>query len=421
MTPHETHTKKQDTFSDDDPTTPGRMSRIRRWMGRTLLRRNAAPSAPSASHEAKDHSPDTLRSLETDNFVKEATSLTNAVRFAEQRTLLLQYRPEKEHISSDSMELRESSREPIELTEGEAVGEFLTFLDNFEQHIDDIEENPEELQRLRAISSERGPLMGWKDDGMCQPQPDESLKEWLRRKAKSLRETSFMGASERNEAAEGTASYWKSFLEENSENVICLPQFSEYRTGKSDNYVLESIFSKFSPEERDRFKGRFKNSFNGLEADPENVKIILYDDSMMGGDQMYTRHFEAARNIPHKKSEYRKCFEINLFISDEKRIEEGSDYTYTNATIPVKSYFKAPLARDAADAPEGSRYASRITNGNSSVDINFGLTIHNMVTLMRQFNPDKTYTDSLDMPSLTNIVRPYRQLDPVLTKEMLAA
>lgn len=395
---------------DQNPTqveidTLPRRGGVRKFLGRLGLVQSPGREVDEAIQDP----------FETDNFVKTSPSLMDVGDKASSRIKTFKYIPGEQHVTSEHIGSPEKHPEAEELTEGEGVQSFLKFLGDIDNRVDELEFDREKLANLIDAKGDDKKMWGY---GLDMPSPAEDIKSWFHRKVEALKHTSFIGTKEFEEATAGLAQYWKAYLLADKDRQICIPDSG---SGKSQSFVLERILSNFSEAELQSLGNRFIKDVSEFTASPDKVKIILVDDWMMSGDQMYERRWDGLRSIPFGDTEtadrYRERIEINLLIADEKRLNEGSTYTSYDKALPVKAYFKAPTAMDAADAiePEKERYLSRISGVYSSADSHFSLTVSNLLTILREFGG----TNIPPMPPLTNIVRSYRKNDRPLTKKLL--
>ncbi len=392
--------------------------------------------SPEATSPAPNPMPDTdpvidaqitksevpLNPFEVNNYVRLAPTLIETAQDYASRDQTLEYLPAPIHLTSESMHEKYDEYKAVSTTEGEALAGFLSFLDIIDNTIDGIDADPTRVKHLLELRGDDKKIWGHSDQD--RPQPDEDIKAWLHRKVDALKSTSFLGEKELEEAAAGIADYWKAYLSEDPERQIYLPHLPLDKGGKSYSYVAELVLSHFTPEERQLFRGRIVNEVEQLSATPDKAKIILLDDWMMSGDQMQERSHGTRFLFFHddeRSKAYADSVEINLLIADEERLEKGVDYTIDGSTLPVKAYFKAPAAVDAQDAEADERYRSRITGVHSSADVHFSLTVSNILEFLRNLHPDQSVVEQLAMPPLTNIVRSYRQLQPVATREVVPA
>lgn len=271
--------------------------------------------------------------------------------------------------------------------------------------------------------------------GMDRPEGSAlEIKRWLKRKVEALAQTSYLGEHEVKEAAHGLAVYWKAFLDEDPENQIAIPGIDE----KSSGFVLEKILENYSEVELVRLRGRIINKIKDKTAPDKKLKVVMLDDWLMSGDQVYVRmmhensgFFDTSRQPLTDLTEddfdalgdesepvvqktpsnttFLYDVEINALMSDERRLTDG--YTYGSALVgvPVHAYYRAPEAFDATDGRDLDRYTSRISGLHSSVDHNFGQTMTNVALLTERLHQASASDYKLPkLPALANVIRGYK-------------
>ena len=351
--------------------------------------------------------------IEHDNFAKTAPSLTGLAPKAALRSISFNYLGGSEHESADNIFGTEAYPYAKVANEGEAILGFTKFIDRLSEEAEGATFDQPAVDDL--VSNGTRSLLGTSE--LDRPVEGVDVKQWIKDKCAALKETSFLGSEEFDEATAGLAKYWYSYLTEDPERQICIPATSE---GKSSAFVLESVLSRFDPETVKALEGRFVPRVVDLSAAPDKAKIVLVDDWMMGGDQMFTRagsiFFGEDFGDTTLEDKYGKCLEINLLMADKHRVEEGASYVDRDKRVPVKAYFKAPDAADSGDlnGPD-DRFHSRISGVNSSADIHFSITVSNILTLLTAAGSTEPHA----MPALTNIVRKYRTLEAPTTSMLL--
>jgi hypothetical protein len=413
-----------ETQPQQSEVTAQQAGAFRRMLGRAGL--GISPMSEQQLHQ-------TINPFESDNFALLAPTLNELSEQAATRTSLFTYLEQNNHISSDSFGMEEASQgSEVTLSEGEGIAGFLDFLDELYGDLDSIDFPQEGVKALVTATGKEKVI--WGEDVMDKPKPEEDVKTWIRKRIDALRATSFLGSAEFTEATSGIANYWRSYLEGDPNTQIYLP---EIQGGKSSSFVIENILSNFTDVELEALRGRIVGSIETVTSSPDNLKVILVDDSMMSGDQMRERikrvwrpqvrmSFEEEINLEKEyREKYADCLEIDLLMGDEQRIDEGSqDANIEDAgTIPVKAYFKAPVALDAKDKNQRDDYIypSRITGIYSSVDVHFSLTVSNVISIMNRFRSEDMDAPNYKMPPLTNIVRTYRNVRHERTIDLFAA
>ncbi|MCA9309284.1 hypothetical protein KC973_02810 [Candidatus Saccharibacteria bacterium] len=308
-----------------------------------------------------------IGSLESDGFVCDAPRLAEIARDSTRTTRVTRIESEYSTGGSDP-----DGRPTITETEHVATQHFINFLTNYVQAAEAAGSSHDQ-QRERA----------------------EDILENL----------TFIGEKERQEAVRGIAIYWKSQLRANPNLQLCV--IAGVRRGKrseivkSGEFLLDSVLQEFTDEEIKEFEGRITTEVDDLTADPEDVKIILLDDWVISGQQMSSTASELLHDQATQK--YKSSIEINLVTCPPKRLETGFvDY---GLRIPIKSYFRSHQSRLATHYTSHGAYE---TGAHSSVDYDFEWTyIEGIAGDMRR-TPTKS-KGKVEMPGLTNIVRPYRR------------
>jgi hypothetical protein len=286
----------------------------------------------------------------------------------------------------------------------------------------------------REILSEHEALVGLNDFfvkaiGSFESHGDRDLADRARDMCENL---SFIGEKEYKEAIIGIAEYWKKQLRENPHlkivtvaGEIAKGKYSEdgEPQQKSDEYMLENILEEFSEEDKE-LVNRVVTTLDALDDDEvKDAKIVILDDWTISGSQLAgptgvcTQFIE---NYPQLKDQ----IEVQLIVSNGDRLENGLEIQITSdavdpPTVPVRAYFVAHHARRTDD--KRKRNNTHTTGFHSSVDYDFEQTIEHMVqTLNGYFEQDADPSEHIMMPSLTNIVRPYRKAEGFdLDKERL--
>lgn len=246
----------------------------------------------------------------------------------------------------------------------------------------------------------------------------DALEPELRKTAKDMLESLvFVGEEELSRACEGLSAYYKGFLDEDPENVIVLTsEISDESLTKSDVYVLERILQNFSDAELESLDSRIILGVEGLNTAPAKTKIVVSDDRMITGSQVEDALLSLAHKVP---AQYLPSLEVNLVTATQEDFDNGiplfeeswmkhmGDEYQPLVTVPIKAHFKIPGAKTRNHM---------VTGAHSASDMGFETPISAMVEALNDLDPDNpTY-----MPALTNISRPYRNLDPVRMKKLKA-
>lgn len=235
------------------------------------------------------------------------------------------------------------------------------------------------------------------------PNDNDNLGE----KAQSMLENlSFIGERERLEAAQGIASSWRSYLQDNPKAQLCpVVDMAEPGRPKSGPYLLDTILKNFTDDELLQWNNRLVTAPQNLTAEPEDVHVVILDDWTISGQQLA----EEAALFGKEYPQYKDCIGIQLVIATEERLSGGLEIhvedteigTVSDQQIPVSAYYLAHSASEAA-APVSRAH---ITGAHCSVDYDFENEIAAMAERL-----------DIDMPPATNIARPYREEGIVLNQ-----
>lgn len=400
-----------------------------------------------------------LRGFEFQHFVKQATSLTEATADADSRTSPVRSVAHGKHISADTMSDESEYGQSHTVTEGEAVQLTLSLIDQLANDVSDLELDDDQLAEITAQLATEDEETGEKvlvgsHDNMDVPEVG-NVKDWLAEKLVALRETSFLGEMDIQEASLALALYWKDFLAQDPDNQIVLVEpRSVYRSEKlkSEAYVLEQVLQHYSDDELEQMRGRIIGDIDEATAGIGKLKVVILDDWLMSGDQMQQRlmgsgaemfahgHKRESRGLrsytdaeidallggdstdlpdePEPK-QLKEFVEVNTLMADERRLAHGFTYDSVFKDIPVKAYYCAPDAVDAVSGGLDDRYASRMTGAHSSGDHHFAMTLHNVISIMNHANEiSANGKPPYAMPPLANILRQYRQLDTPQTNKL---
>lgn len=232
----------------------------------------------------------------------------------------------------------------------------------------------------------------------------------------------FLGDKELTEASAGIATLWRSYLQENPKNVLCLTTLflsdgPENPKSKSGPHIIGRILNNFTDEELAAYKGRIIDEPHKLPeigADPDHTRIVLVDDSTMSGNQLglmlaelnqpeLAPYFKTSAPDEFGMSEFFTNVEVNLFVAQPELLERGFNWRNSslqgrNARVPVKAYYKA---RPTDHDPEFN--TSHTTGIHSSVDYGFQDNIRDAIIKSGR---------GREMPPLTQIERTYRTSPP---------
>ncbi len=214
-------------------------------------------------------------------------------------------------------------------------------------------------------------------------------------KARSMLENlSYIGKPEYDEAVVGIANRWRQQLLDDPDLQICVLSTTGPSATKSGAFLLDNILRHFSDDELNTFHGRLVTQPENLTTTPDKTRLVLLDDWVSSGIQMNNLMSRVFRQYPELKQQV----SVQLVAATNERIEHGMAY-YTVPEkppeyFPVYAYFKAHDADSGNDVWDS---ATHITGYYCSVDYGFNDTIAMMAQEMH-----------VDMPPLTNIIRPYR-------------
>lgn len=222
--------------------------------------------------------------------------------------------------------------------------------------------------------------------------------------AKSLLENlTFIGQKEYDKGADGLATLWKRYLDEDPDRKICIvtgATNSRKYPGKqkSDAHLKASILSKFTDVEREKYASRLLEKIEDIQDEsPKNVRIVLLDDWTVSGQQLNRIYNEMMEDSD--MAHFADFLEINLLAASGERIRNGLSDPDDPARKPirVRAYFmahEAPLAQKASK--------SHISGLHSTVNYDFGDTIERIVKRFGALGIPQ------EIPHLASIVRPYR-------------
>lgn len=229
-----------------------------------------------------------------------------------------------------------------------------------------------------------------------------------------LKDLTFIGEKEYQEAAQGIATYWKSALNSNPQLQIFAVTGEIAKSNdnyiddqgraqvKSDDYLLEAVLAHFTDDELELYAGRLtRDGADIVETQSENLKVVLLDDWTISGSQLMEARDAFMRRCPGLAA----SVEVQLLVADERRLRQGiGGNGVGNPATTVRAYY---IAHQSVVDGEKETY---MTGSHSSVDYGFEYAIRPMVIAsQRRYGP--TSEPRVTMPPLTNIVRPYRSGD----------
>ncbi len=230
---------------------------------------------------------------------------------------------------------------------------------------------------------------------------------------------SFIGEKEYAEAAPAMGGWWKTYLDENSNNILFIPLATTGNSDrKSDAYLMDRILNTFSDDEMAQYKGRIVTSFDMVNQPPKRTKVVLLDDWTVSGAQMEDAYRQIAGN--EQTAPYAKNVEMQLITGSGFHHKYGlsvhsrpGDSVEWSNIIPVRSYFKNHNADRTAVYGNGGH----VTGIHSSVDHNFESLISGSIARMNRISEAKGQGRPYLMPPLTGVVRSYRKSAPLVTIE----
>lgn len=211
---------------------------------------------------------------------------------------------------------------------------------------------------------------------------------------------SYIGEKEYAEAVKGIATYWKWFLDEDSENQLYVDTVvtSEGCHVKSDIYMLDRILGHFSGSEMKKYRGRlFTRGVEPTQDDPSKIKTVLLDDWTISGSQLQSGYSRFVRDHPALAS----SIEVQLIVASAERVAMGLENLYCavgdETVIRVPVVTRAYYLAHKADVSKSRAVGARITGSHSSVDYGFANDI-----VKHRITSDGS-------PVLTHVIRLYRQ------------
>jgi hypothetical protein len=231
-----------------------------------------------------------------------------------------------------------------------------------------------------------------------------------------LENLTFIGEKEYEEACHGIAEYWKTYLDEDNRNTLCIPLgiTAEGERRKSDTYLMERVLSTFSDEELQKYQGKITTRLDEVDQPPEHTKIVLLDDWMVSGKQMAFAYQSIAQN--ERYADYKDSIEVQVIVESDFNLKNGFG-VYESAdpgspyhNVPVRSYYKAHKTHGSASI--GNR--SHITGTHSSVDYNFEQPLSSIVADLNKESEAAGEGRPHRMPPLTNVIRSYRYGEPLV-------
>lgn len=223
--------------------------------------------------------------------------------------------------------------------------------------------------------------------------------------AEIIRDTlTFIGKKEYDAAIKGIARRWMNLLDRDqrlllhvaSDGLASDPCYAGM--AKSSDYLLAGILSTFSEQEWVKYgeriflEGPYDATDNGY-----RVRTILLDDWTISGAQISDAYNTLIARYPEAEG----TVEVQLIVAHPDKIQHGFEVLCSGALsttryLPVYAYYQA---RPSEIAHTGAH----ITGFHSSVDFDFENILRAMAKDMSRLTGE-----SVPMPPLTNIVRPYR-------------
>lgn len=302
---------------------------------RTMVERTTLPS-------------DVYEKFEENGYVKSAPHFEDIVHDSSRETPVTYIGAQQEHIGSYT---EESDGERITVSEHEAIQDIAFFLQDTVAHSQFSNDQREAQKMLETMT--------------------------------------FIGRKEYDEASQGIADYWKTYLARDPDAQLAIMATMEHaRRIKSDNFFVDNILGHFTDEEMSQFADRIQLNPGQLSTDPEHTKVVLMDDWVIDGIQLGLELEKLIRRLP----EYKDSIEVQLLVAPQDRIEEGLASVSVGTLVPMDEVpVKAYYVTDFDDEDQA------ITGFHSSSDHNFNKVLANMAK--RSNRP---------MPAGTNVVRPYR-------------
>lgn len=272
------------------------------------------------------------------------------------------------------------------------------------------------LTYLAGFAGERRNMLVTEHEGLLQldeflvrAAESKYLDDEVRARAAEMRGAlTFIGETEYAEAATGIATQWKRDLDAHpAMKIVAVTGEIEgashryeddARYYKSDDYLLDRILAHFSDEELLHYRGRLLTEESlGDIAQTGDTQVVLLDDWTISGMQLLA----ARERLVQQHAALANCIEVQLIVASEERLRDGlvvrGAWGMPNSTLPVRAYY---CAHNAKHTVTNGAY---VTGSHSSVDFNFAYALSEMEKQMRAED------ESVEMPALARIARPYRQ------------
>lgn len=218
--------------------------------------------------------------------------------------------------------------------------------------------------------------------------------------ADTLRRTlTFIGRKEYDRAVNGIVGRWMRLLD--SDNSLLIHVIADglmadpcyMGSVKSGDYLIAGILSVLNDQEWAQYGERiiFGDPCGAIKSG-HKVRTIILDDWTISGAQLRSMHDFSIMRYP----EIRNSIEVQLIVANPSIIRQGLQVSHNKPTVPLHAYYSA---HESGMAGTGSH----ITGFHSSVDFDFENILRAMAKDMSRLTGE-----SVPMPPLTNIVRPYR-------------
>ncbi len=221
----------------------------------------------------------------------------------------------------------------------------------------------------------------------------------LAQQAEELRDSLyFIGEGKLDEAASGFATLWKTKLQANPKQQLCVP-LGVIRTGemvggpkKSTELLFDRVMSHFTPEEHAAYDDRILTSLDSMRRNGKDTTIILFDDWSKSGTQI-SNGLAAVMEHARGNRDVVEGTEVHLVAASDRQITDNRVMGYPLKTY---AYFNAG-ADEGTDSPKGPK----VTGTHSSVDFGFEGPVEEITVRRNALHPQQP----VDMPPLTNVIR----------------
>ncbi len=261
-----------------------------------------------------------------------------------------------------------------------------------------------EADGLRDIHQFFGKVidLAFNEDGTINRDRKRSLQRIGPKMASMQENLTFVGEQEFMVGAMGIASFWRSFLEADSDRQIMLAANPSTETGrarvlpKSDTFVTDHVLGLLRAQDDGSLSDRVVRSMKHLTADPEDALVVVGDDWLVTGTQMEGR-ISTLLDKP-KMREYRDSMEVHVLAAPEDVIRNGfARGRAASRPVKVRAYYAAHGAPDA-----GNPGNCHTTGRHSAVGFGFATDVEKAVDAIKSVVGRK-----LPLPPLASIYRPY--------------